>query len=131
MVLNMQNAFGKYVCYGDRVYADVTDEVELCARVEPDCGSHPSDYGCYTDEQIRAWEDEDWCFVGLVVSAYIGDTCIGEFASLGGIDVNIANNNDHLNDYARELMEESLPDVRDCLKAMANDIEDAIEALGK
>lgn len=43
--------------------------VSVTIRVVPDEDTQPSDFDCYDDEQIEAWRNDEWRFVGVIVTA--------------------------------------------------------------
>lgn len=79
------------------------------AKIEYDPNTHPADYD-YSKKQIRQWENDEWCFVGLIVSAHCphcGMPSAEEEHSLWGIGLHIPGYEEecvlYLNETAREL----------------------------
>ncbi len=54
--------------------------------VEPDLDSTPRDADCYSPDDVRRWELDEWRYVGLVVTPIINDEKIDTCAeSLWGV----------------------------------------------
>lgn len=102
-------AFKNFACEGDTVqvaYKNLT----IRARIHADHDTHPQDFDCYTPEQIEAWQNRGWSFVGIVLSVWLDDLCIDDHAaSLWGIDCNLTDDNSYLTECANELMHEAVP----------------------
>ena len=85
------------------------------ARTEYDPDSLPSDYDCYSKEDIEKWEREEWYYVGLVIGAKkeeSGHTWTCEnICSLWGIEMSICENNNHITEYANELLNEAIAEL--------------------
>lgn len=65
---------------------------QLEAKIYPDSDSQPSDSDCYTDIQIADWCNDDWSFVGVVVTASMAGVPLGEASCWGveyGLDVDL------------------------------------------
>lgn len=58
--------FIRPVCNGDRVQW-CHRGYDLTAVVEYDHQSHVDEYDCYSPDQIAAWQDDQWCYYGLVI----------------------------------------------------------------
>jgi hypothetical protein len=69
------------------------DGFDITARLVPDEDTRPDEFECYTAEQLDAWRNDDWSYVGTEItasregialgSAYLGGS---EYGSLPGID---------------------------------------------
>jgi hypothetical protein len=55
------------------------------AAIYPDIEAKPTDYECYTPEQIEAWKRDEWHFVGIVVEVRFEGRVVGE-DSLWGLE---------------------------------------------
>jgi len=53
------------------------DGFTLTARKYHDTDSTPDDYECYTPKQVTAWQQDQWQFVGLVVTASVDGIELG------------------------------------------------------
>ena len=56
------------------------------ATLEPDLDTRPSDYEGYSADQIAAWHKGEWNFLGMVLSAQIGDAEFNNLDSLWGLE---------------------------------------------
>lgn len=87
----------------------------LTAVVYADADASPHDYDCYDEATVKAWNDNEWQFVGLVVTATLSDVELGE-ASLWGIDCNSAGSGSiYLFEVAGNLADEAIATARDKL----------------
>lgn len=82
----------------------------LVARIKFDDAATPSDFDCYSDDDIEGWKNGDWHFVGIVVSAEYGGWLLGDTAdSLWGLECGLTDESgDYLSDVAAELFAEAL-----------------------
>jgi hypothetical protein len=102
--------FGKYACVGDSV-TWVRGIYDMRAVLHADDDTKPTDFDCYSDAEIAAWAQDEWRFVGVVVTASLGGTDLGS-ASLWGVDCNHPNgNNDYLSEVAGELQAEAIAEA--------------------
>lgn len=104
--------FDSYACVGDKIEWSA-DGFDFVAHLEADTDSHVNDSECYTPKQITAWKNDEWFFVGVVVSVSRNGVELSEHAaSLWGIDCNFPsrrkNPNWYLADVAQELQSEAL-----------------------
>ena len=82
----------------------------LTARIEFDDLTRPGEFDCYSEKDIKRWEADEWCYVGIVVSAeYKGWLLEAPAASLWGMECGLAEkSDDYLSDVATELFAEAL-----------------------
>lgn len=99
----------RYVCPGDSVEWEV-GPLTLRATLHEDTDTKPTDYDCYSPEQIEAWRRDEWFFVGMVLSVSVGGHTLSEHAaSLWGLEANLPGAaNDYLSETAKELEAEAL-----------------------
>lgn len=154
---------GGYVCDGDTVNAYVNG-IRFEARIERDDisdrpderddGFWPSkdpnaagyvDPAKYKSAMARAkqvmaaWENDEWWYVGVVISAHVGEVCLdNHLGSLWGIECNyppkpgsrLGKNkldNSYLNEIAVELIEENFESALELaknLRSMLDSLED-------
>lgn len=102
-------AFPKYVCTGDSVSVNC-GPYTITARIEYDLESRLSDYDdCYSPENIKAWESNDWFFVGVILSVSIDGYVLDDHAaSLWGIECNFPGGD---NSWIREIANDLLPEA--------------------
>ena len=101
---------------GDSITCTV-DGTDYTAAIRHDGDTTPDDYECYTPEQIRSWKDDDWCFVGVVITAERNGVDLGSFDSLWGIESDSAP--DYLLEIANDLLNESIPQANEARKRVA------------
>ena len=53
------------------------DGFSIIGSLEYDHGSTPYDADCYSEEDIDAWKTDEWCYVGLLVTASIDGIELG------------------------------------------------------
>lgn len=108
--------FGRYACVGDRISWSA-EGFDFVAFLEADTDSHVDDSECYTPKQTAAWKNDEWFFVGVVVTVSRNGVKLSDHAaSLWGIDCNFPsrrkNPNWYLSDVARDLQGEVLTVAR-------------------
>lgn len=59
------------------------DGFDIVAYLVPDTDSAPTDFDCYSPEQIQAWREDEWQYVGTIVTASRAGIELGS-ASLWG-----------------------------------------------
>jgi hypothetical protein len=105
--MKFDRKFAQFVCVGDTIKADVTDKLQLVATLVYDDQCQPTDFDCYEEADIERWKNDEWHFVGVVLSLQSHDGTIKRnLGSLWGNEANLIDNNDHLTDVANELIDE-------------------------
>jgi hypothetical protein len=105
--------FPAYACEGDRI--EWTREgFDLCARLVYDTDTKPTDFDCYDPEDVQRWRNDEWFYVGVVLSVSRNDVELSDHAaSLWGVDCNFSDtSNAYLSEVARELEPEALDTAR-------------------
>lgn len=105
--------FPAYACQGDRIEWTAED-FDIVARLEYDTDSNPEDVECYSPEDVQRWKNDDWFYVGVVLSVSRNGVELSDHAaSLWGIDCNFNNtSNTYLSEVAQELEAEALETAR-------------------
>jgi hypothetical protein len=128
LTMKFDRKFDKFVCVGDTIKADITDKVQLVATLVFDDQCQPTDFDCYEEADIERWKNDEWIFVGIVLSIQSHDGTIHtRLDSLWGNEANLGDNNDHLTDVANELIDER--DIVDALRKIYEPVTRAIETL--
>jgi len=127
--------FDNYVCENDSIDC-VVNGIRYTARVQHDPDCSPRDYdapGCcfdtssdeYGEENqkiIDAWDNDEWFYVVVVVSACIDESGheLGDYlACLGGVDCNFpGGDNNYLMDVANELLDEAKEEANKELESL-------------
>lgn len=105
---NTQFRFDHFACEGDTCTVERNGYV-VTATLVADTISTPTDCDCYSEEQIKAWRRDEWCFVGVVMSATYNGVSLGShLASLWGVEANFPDSD---NSYLGEVAEEMMPEV--------------------
>jgi hypothetical protein len=101
--------FAAFACLGDVITCDV-DGFTVYARLEFDYDTKVDDFDCYTPDVVAAWNNDDWRFVGVVLSVERADvTLVTNGPSLWGCEMNFpAGDNARLAEVANELLPEAL-----------------------
>lgn len=131
--------FDDYVCINDSIETE-EGPFRITARVVPDHNSSPRDYDapecCFDTSDpehgeanqaiIDAWDDGEWCYVGIVLDV---DTIDGQSwglvgaASLWGIECNYpGEDNSYLTEVANELLQEAIDTANDSFEIMKESI---------
>jgi hypothetical protein len=116
--------FNSYVCVGDTSTKEFPGGWEIEARLEFDDMTRPSDYDCYDDKEIERWNNDEWWYCGIVLSVYKNGIMLNKHAaSLWGVEANIVDNNEYLNDMFLELCDEALDKGKETLKTLMEESE--------
>ena len=101
--------FNKHPCPGDSITWR-NGGFTLTARVEFDDATKPREVDCYSEDDIKRWEADEWCYVGIVVSAeYKGWLLCDPAASLWGLECGLADDSgDYLSEIAAAMLVEEL-----------------------
>ena len=70
--------FNDYIIIGDYVeYVPANSRgFVIRATIAEDGDSSPTDYDCYSEEQIKQWKNDEWFFCGVVLSVYKAGVCL-------------------------------------------------------
>jgi hypothetical protein len=83
--------------------------LRVVATVYADQTTKPTDFDCYSPENIEAWRNDEWRYVGLVLDVFVDEILVsGHAASLWGIECNMGDGNLYLSEIADELLPEAL-----------------------
>lgn len=105
--------FPAYACEGDRI--EWTREgFDFVARLQYDAHTKPTDSECYAPEDVQRWRDDEWFYVGVVLSVSRNGIELSDHAaSLWGIECNFSDtSNAYLSEVAQELEAEALETAR-------------------
>ena len=95
--------FPAYACTGDTI-TWTAQGFDLTATLEQDTDTKPTDFDCYAPEEIQRWRNDDWFYVGVVLSVSLNGVELSDHAaSLWGVDCNF---NDTSNAYLAEVAQE-------------------------
>lgn len=98
--------FDSYACIGDSIQW-TAGGLDLTAYLEADTDTRPEDSECYTPKQVAAWRNDEWFFVGVVVSASCGGVLVSDHAaSLWGNECNFPSRRKNPNAYLAEVVQE-------------------------
>lgn len=110
--------FGSYVCPNDFIRVEI-DGLRIDATLEFDQDSSVDDAECYLPIKIKQWRNDEWFFVGVVLSVThiaTGIELSDHAASLWGTEANFNKRaNRYLTQVANELLPEALQVARDAL----------------
>lgn len=102
-------AFDKFVCVGDSRTVDY-GPFTIRAALVADSNTSPYDYDSYDAAGIAAWNNDEWQYVGVVLSVWVDDVCLDDnVASLWGVDANYpGSDNAYLSECANEILPEAI-----------------------
>lgn len=105
--------FPAYACQGDRIEW-TAEGFDIVARLEYDTDTRPEDSDCYDTEDIERWRNDEWFYVGVVLSVSRNGVELSDYAaSLWGIECNFSDtSNAYLSEVAQELEAEALETAR-------------------
>ena len=101
--------FDKYPLPGDAIVWR-NGGFTLTARIKVDDATRPGEFDCYSDDDIKRWEADEWYYVGIVVSAeYKGWRLEDPVASLWGLECGLTeDSSDYLSEIAAAMIVEEL-----------------------
>lgn len=93
---------------GDSISVEIAG-VTYTARIEYDNETRPDDFDCYDETDIARWQQDDWRFCGLVISAECEGWSKDHVLSLWGIELGFSDSGDkYWNEVANECLHEAL-----------------------
>ena len=101
--------FAKYACVGDSITWQC-EGFDITTRIEFDHDTRPDQFDCYSEDDIKRWENDEWFYCGVVLSVSKNGILIDEHAaSLWGVDCNFSDtSNAHLSEVAQEMEDEAV-----------------------
>jgi hypothetical protein len=119
--------FSPYVCEGGRVNW-TAEGFDFVARVEHDDDTRPDEFECYSPHQIRAWENGEWFYCGVVLSVSFNGVKLSDHAaSLWGIDCNFPSRRKNPNAYLSEVCEDLQSEGLDVARSVVTRILSALQ----
>ncbi len=104
--------FDKYACEGDRIEW-TRDGFDFVARLQYDTDTKPTDFDCYSPDDVRRWKNDEWCYVGVVLSVSRNGVKLSDHAaSLWGVTCNFGADNAYLADVVSDLEDDALETAR-------------------
>lgn len=105
--------FNSYAMAGDFI-AWESEGYTIRATLHNDTDTHVQGFDCYSQEEIQAWKNDEWFYVGVVLSvSYNGIKLEDHAASLWGIDCNFpGGTNAYLSECALELQDEAIESAK-------------------
>lgn len=114
--------FEAFACIGDSVSWE-KNGFTLTATLEEGPDTNVRDYECYTSKQISAWRNDEWLFVGVVVSVKRGGIEILEHAaSRYGLDCNFPSLRKNPNWYLSSVLQELEPEALEAAESRVSEI---------
>lgn len=105
--------FPAYACEGDRIEW-TAEGFDIVARLVYDTDSKPTDCDCYNPKDVQRWRNNEWFYVGVVLSVSRNGVELSDHAaSLWGIECNFNDTaNAYLSEVAQELQAEAMANAR-------------------
>lgn len=110
--------FDKFACVGDSIQCDVGD-VTYYAVLHYDPETRPQDFDCYTEQEVASWKADEWFFGLIEIVAQRKGWRKRHLAYMGGVDVNLGENNDYLTDLATDILPDAVAEVEETLMVEA------------
>lgn len=101
--------FAKFACVGDTIQWE-KEGFSFAATLTADNDTSVKDYDCYDEDQIKAWYEDEWFYVGVVLSVSRNGIMIEEHAaSIWGVECNFPDaDNSYLSEVAQDMESEAL-----------------------
>ena len=118
--------FNSFAVVGDSVRWDHEGYNLIATILHDDCTSI-ADFDCYSAVKIKQWNNNDWFFCGIIVSAEKNGVKLSDnAASLWGIDCNYnKTSNKYLSEVCADLQGEAIEDAKEeekrIIKALTGD----------
>lgn len=105
--------FNSYAVPGDSIEW-MHEGYKIKATLHDDTDTHVRDYDCYSKEDVQAWKNNEWFYVGVVLSVSYNGVDLGvHLASLWGIDCNFpGGTNAHLSECAFDMQDEAMESAK-------------------
>ena len=109
----MKPKFENYICVGDTIQWD-EGKYSFVAEILEDDVTKVDHFDCYDKEDIERRNNGEWCYVGIVISAFAEDIKIlSNAASMWGIECNFSDSgNEDISELAYELAAQCTPKVK-------------------
>lgn len=105
--------FAKYACIGDSITWQF-EGFDITARIKFDDDTRPDQFDCYSEDEVKRWENNEWFYCGIVLSVSKNGIPIdGDAVSLWGVDCNFS---DTSNAYLSEVVQEMEDEAVECAK---------------
>lgn len=106
-------SFNSYVMAGDFIEW-MHEGYKIKATLHKDTDTHVNDSEFYSREDIRRWLEDEWFYVGVVLSvSYKGVKLEDHAASLWGIECNFhGGTNAYLSECALEVQDEAIEEAK-------------------
>ena len=100
--------FNRFACFGDSISVEI-DGTTFTAHLEADTDSRPHDDDCFSKDEIKRWLDDEWYYVGVVVSAERNGWTRDHIESLWGIPISLGDDDrPHLMECANTCLAEAI-----------------------
>lgn len=106
--------FDAFACMSDSVSWQPAENnphgFTLTATIVADDCTRPEDSECYSAQKTKAWQNDEWCYIGIVLSVSKNEVTLDNHAaSLWGVECNYnARSNLHLAQVCKDLEGEAL-----------------------
>ena len=116
----MKNEFDSYIAHLDTATRKYDGGWTVTATVLFDESTTIDDYGCYDENTIQSWEDDEWQYYGLVLSVSKNGILLDDHAaSLWGIEGNFpSSDNSYFSEVFDDLEKEALERGAEVLKIL-------------
>ncbi len=119
--MGRKHYFDEYTCIGDSMTLE-RDGIIFTVSLEYDDVRRPTDYECYSEDDVKAWRKDEWSFCGIVFRAEKNGVDLGIVDSLWRIEIGDYFKDYHV--YISDTVEEMVPGaVKEALKRVQEMIE--------
>ena len=111
--------FDSYALEGDSITWSA-EGFDITAHLEYDSQCNPMEFDCYSPIKIKQWKNNEWFYVGVVLSvSFNGVELSDHAASLWGVDCNYnKKSNKYLANVARDMQDEALEVAKQARETM-------------
>ena len=121
--MGRKHYFDKYTCIGDCITLE-KEGIIFAVSLEYDDVCKPTDFDCYSKEEIQAWERDEWSYCGIVFRAEKNGVGLGIVESLWGIAIG-----DYFKDYHVFISDTVEDMVSEAVKEALKRVQETIEKL--
>jgi hypothetical protein len=116
--------FNSYALEGDSITWE-SEGFTLTATLKYDGDTKPTDYECYSPIKIKQWKNDEWFYVGVIVSVSKNGIILDDHAaSLWGVDCNYnKTSNKYLSTVAKDMEREAIECGKIELKRMIEKLQ--------
>ena len=121
--MGRKHYFDKYTYIGDCITLE-KEGIIFTVSLEYDDVCKPTDFDCYSEEDVKAWERGEWIYCGIVFHAEKNGVGLGIVESLWGIEIGDYFKDYHIyiNDEVNNMLDDALEEAKKQVQYMLENL---------